>query len=88
MNCATGDTLASADTEAGDKAHVLDALGKVGISMREKLGESLASIQRFDTPLEQATTSSLDALKAFSEGERRRAVNSCLYSRRGLSLDA
>jgi len=73
VNCTTGDTLASAETEAGDKNHVLDALGRVGISMREKLGESLASIKKFDTPLEQATTSSLEALKAFSEGERARS---------------
>jgi eukaryotic-like serine/threonine-protein kinase len=73
VNCATGDTLASAESESGDKNHVLDALGKVGVSMREKLGESLASIQKFDTPLDQATTSSLEALKAFSEGERARS---------------
>jgi serine/threonine protein kinase/tetratricopeptide (TPR) repeat protein len=91
LNCPTGDTLASAETEAGDKNHVLDALGKVGISMREKLGESLASIHRFDTPLEQATTSSLDALKAFSEGERVRSSKggaaAIPYFKRALDLD-
>src|SRR5579871_667575 len=73
VNCATGDILASAESEATDKNHVLDALGKVGSSMREKLGESLTSIQKFDTPLDQATTSSLEALKAFSEGDRARS---------------
>ena len=72
VNCATGDSLASTEAEAADKNHVLDALGKVATSMREKLGESLATIQKFDTPLEQATTPSLDALKAYSEGQRAR----------------
>ncbi len=70
VNCETGDVLASTEAEAGDKNHVLDALGKVATSMREKLGESLATIQKFDTPLPQATTSSLEALKAFSEARR------------------
>ena len=69
VNCSTGDSLASVEAEATDKNHVLDALGKVATSMREKLGESLATIQKFDTPLDQATTSSLEALKAYSEGQ-------------------
>ena len=73
VNCATGDSLASAEAEASDKNHVLDALGKVATAMREKLGESLATIQKFDKPLEEATTSSLEALKAFSEGRRAQA---------------
>jgi tetratricopeptide (TPR) repeat protein len=47
---------------------VLNALGKVSIEIRNKLGESLSTIQKFDTPLEQATTPSLEALKAFSSG--------------------
>ena len=91
VNCATGDSLASAEAEAGDKNHVLDALGKVGTSMREKLGESLASIQRFDTPLEQATTSSLEALKAYSEGEKARSTKgdtaAIPYFKRAVDLD-
>jgi eukaryotic-like serine/threonine-protein kinase len=74
LNCANGDTLASAESEATDKNHVLDSLGKMGVSMREKLGESLVSIQKFGTPLDQATTSSLEALKAFSEGEKVRSL--------------
>ena len=73
VNCATGDSLASAEAEASDKNHVLDALGKVATAMREKLGESLATIQKFDKPLDEATTSSLEALKAFSEGRRAQA---------------
>jgi tetratricopeptide (TPR) repeat protein len=74
LNCATGATLAREQAEAESKEQVLVALGKAATGLREKLGESLASIQRFDVPLEQATTSSLDALKAFSLGEARRAA--------------
>jgi serine/threonine protein kinase/tetratricopeptide (TPR) repeat protein len=65
-NCASGETLATVSTEAPDKDHVLGALGKAAEDIREKLGESLASIQKFNTPIEAATTSSLEALKAYS----------------------
>ncbi len=65
-NCASGDTVATVSTEAADKDHVLGALGKAAEDIREKLGESLASIQKFNTPIEAATTSSLEALKAYS----------------------
>src|SRR5262249_35463510 len=68
INCESGKTLASTETQAGDQNHVLDALGKVSIEIRNKLGESLSTIQKFDTPLEQATTPSLEALKAYSSG--------------------
>ncbi len=70
FNCSTGDLLATSQTEVNDKDHVLSGLGKLGTDIREKLGESLATIQKFDKPLEQATTPSLEALKAFSEGEK------------------
>jgi eukaryotic-like serine/threonine-protein kinase len=66
VNCSNGETLASAEAQASDKNHVLDALGKAASEMRNKLGESLSTVQKFDTPLEQATTPSLEALKAFS----------------------
>jgi eukaryotic-like serine/threonine-protein kinase len=66
VNCESGKTLASTEAQASDKNHVLDALGNVSTEMRNKLGESLSTIQKFDTPLEQATTSSLEALKAYS----------------------
>ena len=66
VNCGSGESLASAEAEASDKSHVLDALGKAASEIRNKLGESLSTVQKFDTPLEQATTASLDALKAFS----------------------
>ena len=68
VNCQTGDTLASAQAEADNREDVLKRLGDAGNELREKLGESLASVQRYNKPLDQATTSSLDALKAFSEG--------------------
>jgi eukaryotic-like serine/threonine-protein kinase len=68
VNCASGETLASTEAQASDKNHVLDALGKTASEMRSKLGESLNTVQKFDTPLEQATTPSLEALKAFSSG--------------------
>ncbi|WHZ20631.1 MAG: Serine/threonine protein kinase [Rhodanobacteraceae bacterium] len=70
LDCANGKTLASTEAEAADKSHVLEALGKSSSSLRAKLGESLRTIRKFDTPLEQATTSSLEALKAYSEGMR------------------
>ncbi len=68
VNCSNGETLASTEAQASDKSHVLDALGKTASQIRNKLGESLSTVQRFDTPLEQATTPSLEALKAFSLG--------------------
>ena len=68
VNCATGETLATAQAEASDKNQVLGSLGNVAADIRGKLGESLASIHKFNTPIEQATTSSLEALKAYSSG--------------------
>lgn len=70
VDCANGQTLASTQAEAADKNRVLAALGKASSRIRMKLGESLGSVRKFDTPLEQATTPSLDALKAYSEGQR------------------
>jgi tetratricopeptide (TPR) repeat protein len=66
VNCDSGKTLASTEAKAIDENHVLDALGNVSTEIRNKLGESLSTIQKFDTPLEEATTPSLAALKAFS----------------------
>jgi eukaryotic-like serine/threonine-protein kinase len=67
-NCVTGDLLATVQARASSKAEVLKALDKAAFELRDKLGESLASIQKFDAPLEEATTSSLEALKAYSLG--------------------
>ncbi|HKN72003.1 MAG TPA: protein kinase [Terriglobales bacterium] len=70
VNCVSGESLASTEAQASDKNHVLDALGKTSSEIRDKLGESLSTVQKFNTPLEQATTPSLEALKAFSSGEQ------------------
>ena len=70
VNCASGDMLASTEAQVGDKSHVLDALGKAASEMRRKLGESLSSTQKYSTPLEQATTSSLEALQAYNLGQQ------------------
>ena len=67
VGCSNGDTLAKEQEEAASKQEVLKALGKAASSLRGKLGESLTTIQRFDVPVE-ATTPSLEALKAFSMG--------------------
>jgi DNA-binding winged helix-turn-helix (wHTH) protein len=68
INCANGESLASAGAQAADKNHVLDALGKVASEIRGKLGESLVSVQKYDSPPENVTTPSLEALQAYSLG--------------------
>jgi DNA-binding winged helix-turn-helix (wHTH) protein/tetratricopeptide (TPR) repeat protein len=68
VNCVSGDVLASTESQSEDKSHVLDALGKVASEMRRRLGESLSSVQKYNTRLEQATTPSLEALQAYSLG--------------------
>jgi eukaryotic-like serine/threonine-protein kinase len=73
INCQTGDSLAREQVQADKKEQVLGAVGKAASRLRAKLGESLASVQKFDAPVEEATTSSLEALKAFSLGETERA---------------
>jgi serine/threonine protein kinase/tetratricopeptide (TPR) repeat protein len=71
-NCATGDSLAREQVTAASKEAVLPAVGKAASSLRGKLGESLASIQKFDTPVTEATTSSLEALKAYAAADEMR----------------
>jgi serine/threonine protein kinase/tetratricopeptide (TPR) repeat protein len=75
VNCATGDSIAGAEAQASDKNHVLDALGKAASEMRGKLGESLSTVQKFDTPVEQASTSSLEALQAYSLARKMNGAN-------------
>ncbi len=70
VNCSSGESLASTEAQASDKNHVLDALGKIASEIRNKMGESLSTVQKFDTPLEQATTASLEALQTFSSGTK------------------
>ena len=70
VSCATGDSLAEEQVQAPDKERILDALGRAATKLREKLGESLRTVQKLDTPIEQATTPSLEALQAYSIGRK------------------
>ncbi|MBZ5722667.1 MAG: protein kinase [Acidobacteriia bacterium] len=69
VNAQTGDVLAQEEIEAESKEQVLKSLDRAASNLRNKLGESIGSVQKFATPLEQATTSSLEALQAFSLGQ-------------------
>jgi eukaryotic-like serine/threonine-protein kinase len=89
--CQTGDSLAQEQVEATSKERVLGALGEAASKLRAKLGESLGSVQKFDVPIEQATTSSLEALKAYTLGGQERArgrENEALpFFKRAIELD-
>jgi tetratricopeptide (TPR) repeat protein/predicted Ser/Thr protein kinase len=73
VNCHSGDSLARKQVEAANKEEVLRALGTAASDLRGKLGESLSSIRKFDVPIEQATTASLEALRAYALANRERA---------------
>jgi len=73
LNGHTGEAIAREQAEADNKEQVLKKLGDAATKLRERLGESLGSIQKFDAPVEQATTASLEALRAFSLGDEQRA---------------
>lgn len=91
VDAQTGGTLASEQAEAVRKEEVVGALGKAASRLRQKLGESLSSIERFDAPLERATTPSLEALKAFSLGDAERArgmeYGSVAFYKRAAEID-
>jgi eukaryotic-like serine/threonine-protein kinase len=91
LNCRTGDSLGSELVEADSREHVLKALGESATQMRKKLGESLSSIQRFDAPIEQVTTPSLQALQAYSLGMKNKNANrdgeSIPFFKRAIELD-
>ena len=91
VSCQKRDTLAEEQVTAASKEKVLDSLGKAATKLRGGLGESLSTVQRFDVPLEQATTSSLDALKAYSLGQKaaseRGAAESLPHDQRAIELD-
>jgi eukaryotic-like serine/threonine-protein kinase len=91
INAASNDTLAEVQDRAESKEQVLKALDSTASQMRQKLGESLASIQKFDRPLEQATTSSLEALKSYSVGDQKHAagddLNAVPFYKRAIELD-
>jgi DNA-binding winged helix-turn-helix (wHTH) protein/Flp pilus assembly protein TadD len=92
INCSNGESLGSTEEQAADKNHVLEALGKVASRIRNQLGESLASVQKYDAPAENVTTASLEALKAYSLGYSALVVRSEYASaiplfQRAISLD-
>jgi eukaryotic-like serine/threonine-protein kinase len=70
VSCVSGDALAREQAQAGAKEEVLKALDKAATSLRTNLGESLSTIKKYDTPLEEASTSSLAALQAYSEASK------------------
>lgn len=90
-NCQTGDTLASAEAEAESLNKVLTALQQASNRLRTSLGESLVSVRKFDQPLEEATTSSLDALQSFTQGRRMQVQGggqaAIPYFKRAIELD-
>ena len=71
MDCNTGGVLAEVQEQAAGKEAVLNALDSGAVSLRSKLGESLSSVQKYDTPLAEATTPSLEALKPTAWDRRR-----------------
>src|SRR5262249_54821628 len=90
-NCQTGDTLAQEQVTAASKEQILDALGKEASKLRGELGESLATVRKFDVPLAEATTPSLEALKAYSVGRKtsneKGAAAALPYDQRAIQLD-
>jgi tetratricopeptide (TPR) repeat protein/tRNA A-37 threonylcarbamoyl transferase component Bud32 len=72
VNCLTGDTLAEEQERAAGKEQVLSAMDRAAPKLRARLGESLSTVQKYDTPVGDATTTSLEALKAFSLGQKTR----------------
>jgi serine/threonine protein kinase/tetratricopeptide (TPR) repeat protein len=91
INAATGDTLSEVQGQADSKEQVLKTLDTATTQLRGKLGESMASIQKFDKPLEEATTSSLEALKSFSLGDVKHAASdefeAIPFYKRAIELD-
>jgi eukaryotic-like serine/threonine-protein kinase len=91
VNCQNGDTLAQEQVTAASREKVLDALGGAASKLRSELGESLATVQKFDVPLAEATTSSLEALKAFSIGRKtfneKGTASALSFDHRAIELD-
>jgi len=91
VNCRSGDTLAEAQVTAPSKEKVLDTLGQAATKLRGELGESLTTVQKLDVPLAEATTSSLEALKAYSlglkAGDDKGPAAALPYHQRAIQLD-
>jgi tetratricopeptide (TPR) repeat protein len=92
VNCRSGDTLAEEQVTAASKEKVLDTLGGAATKLRGELGESLATVQKLDVPLAQATTSSLEALQAYSLGlkatNEKGPAAALPYDQHAIQLDA
>ena len=86
VNCATGDSLAQEQEEAAGKEKVLRAMSRAATDLRKKLGESLNTVLKFDAPIE-ATTSSLEALKAFSVASKSEEAEAVPSLKRAVVLD-
>jgi len=91
VNCRTGDTVAENQVTAASKEKVLDSLGEAATKLRAELGESLATVQKLDVPLAEATTSSLEALQALSQGQKasnqKGPAAGLPYDQRAIQLD-
>ena len=91
VNCRSGDTLAQEQITVASKEQVLPALGNAATKLRGELGESLTTVQKFDVPLTEATTSSLEALRAYSQGLKawntKGEAEAIPYLKRALELD-
>jgi serine/threonine protein kinase/tetratricopeptide (TPR) repeat protein len=91
LDCQSGKTVAAEQAEAVSREQVLSTLSAAVSSLRRKLGESLATLEQYDAPIPQATTASLDALKAFSIGEdirgRTGELDAVPFYKRAIELD-
>ena len=92
FNCANGDAVAREQSESSSKEKVLATLNEAATHLRSKLGESLSSIQKFDAPLDEATTSSLEALKQYSTGmkvlQEKGSLDAVPYFKKAVELDS
>jgi serine/threonine protein kinase/tetratricopeptide (TPR) repeat protein len=90
VNCQSGDALSQQQVTALGKEKVLNAVGEAAAKLRSELGESIASVRKFDVPLAEATTSSLEALKEYSLGRvqnAKRGVEGLAYAQRAIQID-
>jgi Tfp pilus assembly protein PilF len=87
LSCRTGDALAEEQETASSKEKILAALDKAALTLRERLGESLNTVNKFDTPLEQATTPSLEALQAYTMGLKASGFEAISFFQRATLLD-
>ncbi len=91
VNCQSGEQMAQEQATAASKEKVLDTLGSMASNLRGELGESLATVQKLDVPLQQATTSSLEALQSYSQGiktfSEKGSAAELPYQQRAIQLD-